>query len=176
MTVISRTRLASPLLALLAGWSLCFAAPPPLEEAKDQLKKLRTHLSAVSNRFKGGMKVARPSEDPDQPTTPALECCEANLRVVRDRLVGFERAVLKLAACYQQTGNFAAIDKLGPIRTEAGNLRIGLDYFVKAPTRSEAGMAMAGTTRAFLLLDKDVQALEACESDADYPTSDPSGP
>ena len=149
---------------------------------KDQLERMRKHLSAVSARFKGGFKVARPSADPGQPSTPALECCESNLRAARDRLAGFDQALLKQAACYQQLGNSEGLTKIRLIRTEAESLLRGLQVFVKTQSHAEALGALAGTTRAFLLLDKDVRALAACElpeetplTEPEPPTSDPSG-
>ena len=178
-------KFARPLMAFLIGLSLSVAAPAaetPLEQMKDQLERMRKHLSAVSARFKGGMKFARPSTNPDQPSTPALECCEANLRAARDRLAGFDQALLKLAACYRQLGNSEGLTQVRLIRTDAESLLRGLQVFVKTRSHAEARGALAGTTRAFLLLDKDVRALVACElpqetplTEPEYPTSDPSG-
>ncbi len=170
----------------LVGWCLSLSvagAQAPLEEATDQLKKIRTHLNAVSNRFNGGFKAVSPSGDSTRPATPAMECCEANLRVVRDRLVGFSRAVRRLTACYEQSGDRDSLTRARVVRTDIEDLARGLETFLRAPSHTEAGRAMSGTTRVFILLDKDFRTLTSCELadqtpviEPEPPTSDPSVP
>ena len=90
--------------------------------------------------------------------------------------------MVKLAACYQQLENSEELTQVDLIRTDVKSLHLGLEVFVKAASRTEASGAMAGITRVFLLLDKNVGRLEACElaeetplTEPEYPTSDPSG-
>jgi len=153
-------------------------APEPLEA---ELVGIRNAIINASAKLRNGV-VGISAESEGLPSTPARDCCAANVRRIETRIVTAARLLDAFDRCYDTEGNQDMLLSCRVAKSDLLAFANALQQFVRAPTRDKTQAGLDGMTRTYNLLRDTSVKLEPCEllespvDDPGLPESDVSDP
>ncbi|MCP3982569.1 MAG: hypothetical protein GY716_25035 [bacterium] len=137
------------------------SAVSALDVIHEQIGKFRGQIKNARMRLTNSVAGMGTGDD-GEPATPARVCCTNNLQRLRAGFDEVQRQLGELSRCYESGGNDDAVSAVAFAGQDLDSLRRGAQIFETAANTADAGMGLAGMTRAFNQLLESVEALETC--------------
>lgn len=167
----ARPRVLAAALCLVFAAVSSSAAPAadegpraPLQRLNKELLNIRNNLQNAQMKYRNGVVDSGLEPDADRPPTPMVICCSSNLKRIKKRIQELREAVADLRACHEQAQDRDALYDLEFFLVDFTQFERGVGLWFKAKEREDVRGIQAALTRAFILMRKSADKLQACET------------